>query len=183
MKPRRALPVSLASVRRTRSGRAGRFGRDRLLPVSTTVESRTASSPGLTRRSILGWSRGSSLRVMVEWLAKSGKPDLAADGHDGQVFPSRSHFVTAGGASRSCVAAAPWSLLISHHKVQRPAGPSKVGSGFNGTGFVGECTGSINKILIVFPLACSIRGRGRFGRLLDITGRQNDWAGCSQGWV
>jgi hypothetical protein len=101
-------------------------------------------------------------------------------GRRASAFPSRSFAVSAGnGASRTCVAVAPRSLLISHHKGLRPAGLGARElqcTGISRDWLRGECTCRVNGILIMFPLACSIRTGGRFGR------RNDGQAEFSQGW-
>jgi hypothetical protein len=101
----------------------------------------------------------------------------------GSAFLSRSLFHAGNGASRTCVAVAPRSLLVSRDKVYgQPSLPHgnamrrKKTRSISGGWRRGECTCRVNGILIMFPLACSIRAGGRFGRRCD--GR----AGFSQGW-
>jgi len=89
-------------------------------------------------------------------------------------FPSRSCFSAgSAGASRTCVAVSPRSLLISGYLVNSQPGPAR---GNHAGRLHGECAYRVNGILIMFPLACSIRAGGRHGRSSD---------GCakfSQGW-
>ena len=89
-------------------------------------------------------------------------------------FPSRSCFISGSAdASRTCVAVLPRSLLISGRLVNSQPGLAR---GNHAGRLHGECACRVNGILIMFPLACSIRAGGRHGRSSD---------GCaefSQGW-
>jgi hypothetical protein len=104
----------------------------------------------------------------------------------GRTFLSRSPRMAAECASRTCVAAATQPLLISRHRVQSPGSAAiRVSGRFRaGLGVVGvsvRCR--VNGILIMFPLACSISRRGRFGRMYDRSPvRLMTKPGDSQGW-